>query len=376
MNEKEKYPGKWQGEVPEDLKTVVLGETEMTINLSSCLEYMEHLAYPVYKVLDGLKILDPACGTGEILIAMAAKYQQLSFTACDISAEALAQAQQYAEDLQLKNICFLSSLPEDQAYDFILPTRPLQHIDDLAGFLGKMQENLNAEGILLIHAYTGSQPAENLYLQDRVAAMKAGELNAEESQELIKELLAQPLKDHIDGLRECQQRLERAGFNFLSGLHPRNYEPASYLPDTDSQLFAGLSLVDRAYLAEQFSGQILRHSLLYTQEAYNPAQPSYYDPQASKYIPHLSPYVRVGQQGERMIVALAHQHLMLEAGIEFEDISLPEDLYRILPTMDGRMNCEQIHRRFLPLPWERFWALIQACWEEEIIYLYRPGERK
>jgi hypothetical protein len=99
--------------------------------------------------------------------------------------------------------------------------------------------------------------------------------------------------------------------------------------------------------------------------------PTVYDPQASKYIPHLSPYAVFSQQDDRIIVSLTQQHLMLEEGIELEDLSLPNELLKILQVIDGKINCEQIHRRFLPMHWDRFWTLIKACWEEEIIYLHR-----
>lgn len=372
MNETEKYPDQWQGEIPEEIKSVVGGQASMTINIYSCLEYLQHLAYPVYKPLEGLKVWDPACGTGESLLAMAAKYPQLSFTAGDSSAEALAQAGQYAEELELKNVVFLSGPPEQADFDFILPTRPLQHIDDLPGFLENIQAKLADEGLLLIHSYTGSQPEENLYLQDRVADLKAGSLNEEEARELIRELLEWPLKDHIDGLRECNQMMERAGFKFLYGLHPRTYEPARYLLNADIELFAGLSPVDRAYLAEQLSRRILRHSLLYSQSGYQFEMLSFYDPKAAKYIPHLSPYAGSGQVDGRQTAGLRRQFLMLEKEMEVQDLSLPPELFRVLPAIDGKKNCEQLHRRFLPLPWEHFWELIQACWEEEIIYLHRP----
>lgn len=371
MNEKENYPGKWQGEVPEDFKIVARGETNMTIAISSCLEYLEHLACPVFKPLDKLKVLDPACGTGEALLTMAAKYPQVSFTACDVSSEALALAEQYAEKLELKNVGFLSCLPVEQEFDFILATRPLQHIEDLPGFLKKLQANLAADGLLLIYAYTGSQPEENLYLQERVAEMKTGSSNTDEAQGLIRDLLAQPLKEHIDGLRECNKMMETAGFNLLYGLHPRQYEPVRYVQNVEPDIFADLNRVDQAYLAEQFNGQILRHALLYSRQACNPEMPSFYDPRASKYFPHLSPYIGTGQQEERVIVGLKHHLLLLEEQLEFEDLSLPQDLFRVLQGIDGKKNCEQIHRRFLPMPWERFWDFIQSCWEEEIIYLHR-----
>ena len=372
MNETENYPGQWKGEVPEVIKPVVSGQAGITINIHSCLEYLQHLACPVYKPLEGLKVFDSACGTGELLLTMAAKYRELSFTACDISSEALALAGQYAEKLELQNVGFLPGLPEQSDFDFILPTRPLQHIDDLPGFLEKIQANLAEEGLLLIHIFTGSQPEENLYLQDRVTGLKAGELNREEARELIGELLEWPLKNHIDGLRECNQMMERAGFKFLYGLHPRIYEPARYLPTVYEELFAGLSPVDKAYLSEQFNGRILRHSLLYSHKTYDKIMPSFYDPKASKYIPHLSPYVGGGQAEERRTAGLKHQFLALEKEMEFQDLSLPLELFQVLRAVDNKKNCEQLHRRFLPMPWEEFWELIQACWEEEIIYLHRP----
>jgi len=371
MTDKENYPGKWMGQVPESIKSVAMGKAQLNVNLSICLPYMEHLAYPVYKPLEGLKVLDPACGTGEVLLLMAAKYSQMLFTASDISAEALATAQQYAEDLGLKNVSFLNTLPEQGDYDFIITTRPLQQIDDLSGFLAILHKNLGQEGLLRIQSFTGSHPEENLYLQERVAEIKAGGQTPEEIQSLAKELLAQPLKDHIDGLRECNQVLERTGLGFISGLHPRSYEPGSYLPPMDLSWLNGFSLLDRAYLAEQFCGQMLMHSLLYSHLSYHPEMPSMSDSQASKYIPYLSPYALFDKQEERVIVGLKHQHLLLEAGIEFEDLSIPGELLRVLQAVDGKLNFEQIHRRFLPMPWERFWTLMKAGWEEEIIYLHR-----
>lgn len=370
MNEMERYPGTWE-EMPEELKRVASGEAVIYLVISSCLEYLEHLVYPVYKDLDGLKVLDPACGTGEALMTMAVKYKNTLFTAVERSTEALALAQQFANDLQLENINFLSCLPEEGDFNFIMPTRPLQHIDDLAGFLAGLQERLAWDGLMVVHAYTGSHPEENLYLQEAVSELRRGDLNQQEGRDLIGDLIAQPLKEHIDGLRECNRMLENAGLKLLNGLHPRQYEPERYLQLSAGDLFDGLNRVDRAYLAEQFSGQFLRHSLLYSKKDYTVAMPSADDVQASKYIPHLSPYVGDGLADDRKIVGLKHEYLLLPEDMEYMDLNLPPDLFRVLQGIDGKKNCEQVHRRFLPLPWERFWALIQACCEEEIIYLHR-----
>ncbi|NLW90808.1 MAG: class I SAM-dependent methyltransferase [Syntrophomonadaceae bacterium] len=367
------YPGNWQGVIPEEIKTVSGGKGDLTVNLSVCLPYMEHLTCPVFKPLENLQVLDPACGTGEVLLLMALKYPQTSFTACDISPEALAQAQRYVNELELNNIQFIDSLPEAGEYDFIMPTRPLQQIEDPSGFLARLHKNLREQGALRIQIEAGNQTGDRLCLQEKVEAMKAGQLSYEEAMDLVSALLAQPLKDHIDGLRECNQTLQEAGFKFWSGLHPRSYEPGRYLQTMNDTYFNGLQAIDKAYLAEQFCGQMQMYSLLYTHRAYDPLMPSFYDSQSSKYIPHLSPYVGASKQEDRFTIGLKHQHLLLEAGIEFEDLNIPEELFGILLAIDGKINCEQIHRRFLPMPWTRFWALIQACWEEEIIFLHRPG---
>jgi hypothetical protein len=62
---------------------------------------------------------------------------------------------------------------------------------------------------------------------------------------------------------------------------------------------------------------------------------------------------------------------MLQPGIEFEDLSLPPELYRVLTALDGKKKLRAGPPPLSAMPWERFQALIQACVEEEIIYLHR-----
>jgi 2-polyprenyl-3-methyl-5-hydroxy-6-metoxy-1,4-benzoquinol methylase len=180
MTDKENFPGRWQGVVPEDLKLVTQGQAGIRVDLTICLECLQHLAWPVYKPLEKLKVLDPACGTGEQLLQMAVKYGIDSYTAYDPSPAALQQARDYAKQLGLENVNYVDALPSEGKYDLIIMTRPLQHIDNLADFMQTLKNSLAPDGLLIVHAYTGANPEENLYLREEIAALKADQLGAEE----------------------------------------------------------------------------------------------------------------------------------------------------------------------------------------------------
>lgn len=385
------YPDRWKGIVPHEYHLIREGQAKVRVDALSSLVYLQHLCFPSWKPVSDLRVLNVGTGTGEPLIEQAMAYPAVQFWAADPFPEVFERVKFYAGQLALRQIHFLDTevfftqrnaeqlKAELGCFDLILMTRPLQHFEDLNGFLEKCRALLHAEGALLLFSWTGEHPETNLYLQEKVQLLKLGELSALETETLLQNLNNLPFNPQdIDTLKGVDSMMSSKGFRFYSGLHPANYDPASYFSkkEENRQWFQKYSVIEKAFFSEQIAGSMLRHALLYTHQEYSPKFVDIRDESAfQSWIPFQSPFFGAAKKEERFLLGLVHHFLALEKGIEFEDLSLPERYFQIFWSVDGHRNFEQIYRRFLPMSWDEFREVMIALYDAQLIHLHCNGVR-
>lgn len=101
----------------------------------------------------GINFLDIACGTGEIVAALAKHYPQSHFFGLDIAERALAKARKRTR--QFKNIQFIQAdarqLPfKDNSFDFVLISEAFHHFDFPKTLFAQVKRVLKPGGLFLM----------------------------------------------------------------------------------------------------------------------------------------------------------------------------------------------------------------------------------
>lgn len=359
------YPGSWNDGVPEGIQHVAQGVATINTGIFSRLEILEHLVFPVYIGLDKLRVLDAACGTGEWLIQMALCYRQAKLIGYDPYQEARDQARVYISELGIDNLEIVDDLPAEQ-FDLILHSRPLQHMIDNPEWIKNISNVLAPDGAILLFAETSGNE-----IPDEVSRLRNGEMNPIETEQVLQSMLSELSSDEINCWAGFLKYLEDNGLIVYMGMHPVNYEPGRYIAEGTAlpEWINSLGMAERGRLAEKL-GSFERHYIL-CGKGPRKDMPQLGELQTETLIPHLSPYATVFPTDDRYQVGLSQHYMMLQPGVEIEDLSLPAELLSVLQKIDGKASLEQLHRNFLPMPWERFLSVIEAAVEVEIVYLHR-----
>lgn len=95
-------------------------------------------------------LLDLACGTGELLVALEKAYPHLNLTGLDLSAPMLERARQKSQQIQWL-MGDASSLPfSSKIFDFVTITESLHHIPDQTTTIAEVYRILRSGGILIV----------------------------------------------------------------------------------------------------------------------------------------------------------------------------------------------------------------------------------
>ena len=112
----------------------------------------------------GIDVLDAGCGSGQALIAMAARYPQSRFTGYDLCADAIASARRAANAAGLGNIAFetrdLTDFDETERYDLITSFDAVHDQKHPSDFLARLHTALKPGGVHLMQDIGGSAHLE------------------------------------------------------------------------------------------------------------------------------------------------------------------------------------------------------------------------
>lgn len=373
-----KYPDEWQGTIPEILFQVKGGQKIMTINAYHSLGWIQHFGMPVWKTFDALQVIDVACGSGEGTLASALVHHGAQYMLVEAEADSLVQAKEYAEKLVLPNVQFasLSDLTtRGFSGDIVLCSRPLNQIADLETQLLQWVTLLVDGGVLQLQWDT--DPVSNGVMAARRRInqrMDEDELTLVDA--LLLELNTAPLliSESIFGFEKI---LEAIGLKFFSFLHPSMYDPVSYFSEVDEttkQKLQSLSYMEKVKLAEIMAGKIRRHTVLCVPRNDSRRMPRLNDPDYRTLIPFRSPYAELRQEADQIVFHVERWSLPINEAVNFGEVCVPAAMGAIYSAIDGKKTLEQLHRRFLPLPWDVFMQFMRLLDENGLLHLHKEDK--
>ena len=116
----------------------------------------------------------------------------------------------------------------------------------------------------------------------------------------------------------------------------------------------GTSLVEQATLAEILAGGIRRHTLLCVPKEDTRRMPKIDDANLRSLIPFRSPYAELRRTEGQIFFQVERWALPINDAVPMGEVCAPESMGAIYAAIDGKKTFEQLHRRFLPLPWDVF----------------------
>ena len=364
------YPGLWAGQVPDDFHSLAQGKSTIRLNQAINIDYMQHLSFPRIFPEQELKILDPCCGTGEDIICMALKYPKAKFAINDPEPQALELTEQYRDLLGIKNMA-----PEDDAdkYHIIRFTRKLDQLDDIREALEKAEAKLAPGGALQIRGIIKLTPSEEALRQ----AWLGSELQLT-AEDLIDRLRDLPEDEGIDDMETWLgffNFLAQVGLEPFRGLHPWNYQVKAFQElrrlQTDAEDWPWQEEARLVYILTNTLTELSqRHYWLCCRLGETPQLPAMDDPLVKRVIPHQSPFMQAFEDEGHVIIGQGREHLILDPRIEVEAVRTPPHIVKIYQTINGSLNFEQLHRRFLPMSWDSFWHFMNNLYDCELIHLH------
>ncbi len=375
-----KYPNEWQGAVPESLQQVKDGKGQVTVNSFHSLAWVEHFGFPVWKPFEKLQVRDAACGTGENAIVSALVHTGAQYLLADAEVESLNQARDYAEKLGLANVSFAAgatgkdgeAAAEAKPADILLCTRPLNQIENLLGQLKNWTSQITAGGVIELQCDT--DPTTNGI---KAARERINQRIENEGQTLVDSawLELQPAEPAGEWtIPYLNSLLTDAGLKVLTFLHPQMYDPQVYLPEAGEllqQKLAGASRLEQATLAEILAGGIRRHTLLCVPLADERRMPAIDDVDLRSLIPFRSPYAELRRENGQVFFQVERWALPINDAVPMGEVCAPESMAAIYSAIDGKKTFEQLHRRFLPLPWDVFLHFMKLLAENGLLHLHR-----
>lgn len=375
-----KYPDEWQGTIPESLHQVKAGKGQVTVNSFHSLAWVEHFGFPVWKPFEKLQVHDVACGTGESAIVSALVHTGAHYLLTDADAESLAQAKDYAERLALNNVKFAvdgengnaEAAAETKQADIILCSRPLNQIDDLGAQLQEWSSKLAPGGVIELQCDT--DPVSN--------GIKAARERINHRIEIENQTLVDSAWVELQSSEKPSEwtipflttLVESAGLKILAFLHPQMYDPRVYLPEAGEllqQRLQGSSLIEQATLAEILAGGIRRHTILCVPFDDKRRMPVLDDANLRSLIPFRSPYAELRRESGQVFFQVERWALPINDAVPMGEVCAPESMAAIYSAIDGKKTFEQLHRRFLPLPWDVFLHFMKLLAENGLLHLHR-----
>ena len=375
-----KYPDEWQGTIPESLHQVKTGQMQVTVNAFHSLAWIGHFGFPVWKPFEKLQVRDVACGTGENAIVSALVHSGAQYLLADADAESLAQSRLYVEQLGLSNVRFAvdtttndgEAAAETKLADIILCTRPLNQIDDLVDRLREWSSQLAPGGVIELQCDT--DPTSNGI---KAARERINYRIEAESQTLVDSVWIELQSAEKPGewtIPYLTTLVEGAGLKILAFLHPQMYDPRVYLPEAGEllqQRLQGASLIEQAMLAEILAGGIRRHTILCVPLDDKRRMPTLDDADLRSLIPFRSPYAELRRENGQVFFQVERWALPINDAVPMGEVCAPESMAAIYSAIDGKKTFEQLHRRFLPLPWDVFLHFMKLLAENGLLHLHR-----
>lgn len=107
--------------------------------------------------LEGQKILDAGCGTGQRVLGFAKRYPKAEFQGIDVTEASLGVARELARRHAIPNVAFsrhdILALELEERFDFIVSTGVIHHLEDPRRGLESLCRHLTDDGVICLWHY-------------------------------------------------------------------------------------------------------------------------------------------------------------------------------------------------------------------------------
>ncbi len=271
------------------------GEGVIDVMLGAELGYVRHILWPWREDLNGLKMLDAGCGTGQTSVSAALANPEIEITAIDISPSSLQKGRELAEDAGVaERVRFVEMTVQavgdlGERFNFITCTGVLHHLERRQEGLNALADVLEDDGgmMLMVYATYGRAPvymvqelvrllSDGAKLDDRMKLARSviDALGAEHpfqpqewgdaknaGEAALAELLLNP-RDRAYTVSELYELVENAGLDVVRFHDDTTYDPGNYVADGELRASLGtLSVREEARAAELLNGRLRTHTV-------------------------------------------------------------------------------------------------------------------
>ncbi|MBC8132978.1 MAG: class I SAM-dependent methyltransferase [Deltaproteobacteria bacterium] len=285
-------------------------EADMGVALFALLDYVRYVLWPERANLDGLRVLDAGCGTGQIAVQIARAYPQVHVVGIDISSASLDVARRRAHAAGLTDESRLSFrqaaieqlAPEEHQFDYVISSGVLHHLADPVDGARRLARLLTPTGGLGIMLYA-PHGRHGVYVLQEALRRLVGDRDFAQQVVVARQVLAglpdgHPFKptqfadqdwaddaglvdlllhvrDRSFSVPEIYDLLEQSGLRLERFFSPLAYRPENHTgdPGLRTQL-ATLDQKEGATIAELLCGVMPMHAFFATRAAHRPMRPA------------------------------------------------------------------------------------------------------
>jgi len=239
--------------------------TREQISAGTQMDILRHIHLRLFptRSLDGLKILDAGCGTGQTIMWLGVHHPEVDILGIDISKPSIDLAAGYANEWDITNVRFKHHQIYDveelgEEFDLIISTGVLHHLSDPPRGLRTLASVLKPDGAMFLMLYglygrlgvyvaqdllrlldNGESQSERAPVARKVidalpeghqfSAKRWGDLGMEGDSGLV-DLLLHP-QDRAYTVPDIYEFVESAGLELVGWHPPSSYDAESLIPD-------------------------------------------------------------------------------------------------------------------------------------------------
>jgi len=270
-------------------------EEVVEVMLGAELGYIRHILWPWREDLQGLKMLDAGCGTGQTSVSAALANAEIEITAIDVSPGALRQGRELAaaagvgDRIEFVEMTLESVGELGKEFDFISCTGVLHHLERREQGLRALAGGLAEDGgmMLMLYAQYGRAPVYMIQelvraltvgadLEEQLATLRAvlavlGEQHPFQPEEwadaqnpgeaALADLLLNP-RDRAYTVPELYEFVESAGLDLIRFHDDTTYDPGNYVQEGPLRdAVQALPAREGAQVAELLNGRLRTHTV-------------------------------------------------------------------------------------------------------------------
>lgn len=287
-------------------------EVDTGVALFALLDYVRYVLWPGRASLEGLRVLDAGCGTGQVAVQLARQYPEVQVVAIDISSASLEVARRRAAAAGLGDVvnvgdegrlsfrqAALEDLdPQQQRFDYVISSGVLHHLADPVDGARRLARLLTPTGGIGVMLYA-PHGRHGVYLLQEALRRAVGDRDLSQQVVVARRMLAglpdgHPFKpaqfadqdwgddaglvdlllhvrDRSFSVPQLFQLVEDSGLRVERFFNPLAYRPENHTGDLElKQQLASLDQKEGAVMAELLCGVMPMHAFFATRADHRP----------------------------------------------------------------------------------------------------------